>query len=166
MNHLELLQALFFLRGSEGVALSDIYSIVGKNDIGYALYLLSSLEDSFEATPLQIKFIPDAKKYHLILPHNAIASLEQKEILRTQLSKAARATLAYIIMNVVREEQVTVAWLKKIRGSNVMNHLEELAKSGYISIEETHIILTNKLISEIDVSALVKKLESAEKVLE
>ena len=162
MNHLELLQALMFLRGPEGVAFTDIYNITGKKDMEYAIFLLSTLEESLKNTPIQVKFIPTSKKYQIVIPNEIISSLEEKQVLKPVLSKAARATLACIIMNTVKEEPITVALLKDIRGSNVSNHLEELAENGYISQEDKQIFLTNKLISEIDIAALVKELEKAE----
>ncbi len=162
MNHLELLQALMFLRGPEGVSLSDIYNITGKKDMEYALYLISTLEEAFQNTPIQIKFIPSSKRYQIIIPHTIISALEEKQVLTPIVSKAARATLALIILNTIKEEPITVSLLKNIRGSNVINHLEELEENGYISRENNHIILTNKLLSEIDITSFVKELEKIE----
>ncbi|MHA1649920.1 MAG: SMC-Scp complex subunit ScpB [Candidatus Helarchaeota archaeon] len=160
MNHIELLQALMFLRGADGISLSDIYNITGKKDMEYALFLLSTLEESFKNTPIRLKFIPTSKKYQLIIPPELITILEERQVLTPILSKAARATLACIIMNLMNEEPVTISLLKKIRGSNVTKHLKELEEHGYISRENNHITITNKLISEIDISSVVKELSS------
>ncbi len=161
MNHLELLQGLLFLKGPEGVSIADIYRITGKKDMEYALYLLSTLEESFKNTPIQLKFIPTSRKYQLIIPHDIISSLEEKELITPLLSKAARATLACIILNTVREEPITLSLLKKVRGPNVLKHLQELEENGYIAQENEHITITHKLISEVDISVFVKELEKA-----
>ena len=162
MNHLELLQGLMFLRGPEGVSIADIYQITGKKDMEYALYLLSTLEESFENTPIKLKFIPTLKKYQIIIPHEIISNLEEKEILSPLLSKAARATLACIIMGTIKEEPITLSSLKKIRGTNVIKHLQELEENGYILQENNHITITNKLINEVDIASLIKDLEKIE----
>ncbi|MHA1266201.1 MAG: SMC-Scp complex subunit ScpB [Candidatus Helarchaeota archaeon] len=166
MSHLEILQALLFLRGAEGVSLSDIYKICGKKDMEYAIYLLSLLELSLHNTPVQLQFIPLSKKYQIIIPPTVIGHLEKKELLKPLLSKAARATLACIILKKVNEEPITLTMLKKIRGSNVVKHLEELEKAGYISRENRYIVLTDKLLTEIDISAFLKEMGQAEKDLE
>jgi len=95
-----------------------------------------------------------------------IGHLEKKELLKPLLSKAARATLACIILKKVNEEPITLTMLKKIRGSNVVKHLEELEKAGYISRENRYIVLTDKLLTEIDISAFLKEMGQAEKDLE
>lgn len=159
MNHLELLQALIFLKGPEGTSLADIYQIINKKDMEYAIFLLSSLEESFKNTPLKLKFIPTSKKYQIVIPHEIISALEEKNILTPLLSKAARATLAVIIMNTIKEETITISLLKKLRGPNVTKHLKELEDNMYISQENDHITITEKLISEVDLSSLVKNLE-------
>ncbi len=132
----------------------------------YAFFLLSTLEESLKNTPVQVKFIPTSKRYQIVIPNEIIASLEEKQVLKPVLSKAARATLACVIMNTIKEEPVTVSLLKGIRGSNVINHIKELEENGYVSQENKQIFLTNKLISEIDISALVKELEKTELELE
>ncbi|MDD1779471.1 MAG: SMC-Scp complex subunit ScpB [Candidatus Helarchaeota archaeon] len=159
MNHLELLQALLFLRGVEGVSISDIYQIVGKNDMRYAFFLLSSLEDSFQNTPLQLKFIPTAKRYQIVVPHDLVIDLEDRNLVTPIISKAARATLACILMNTVKDEPVTLTLLKQLRGINVIKHLKELEDNGYITQEENHVLITNKLISEIDLPSLIGELK-------
>lgn len=142
--------------------MSDIYSITGKKDMEYAFYLLSTLEESFQNTPIQVKFIATSKRYQIVIPHELITSLEEKRVLTPILSKAARATLACIVLNTIKEEPITLSLLKKLRGLNVTKHLKELEENGYISQEDKHIIITNKLISEVDISSLVKELESVE----
>lgn len=155
-----------FLKGPEGVSLTDIYNIIGKKDMEYALYLLSTLEESLKNTPIQVKFIPSSKRYQILVPHEIISVLEEKQVLTPILSKAARATLASIILNSIKEEPVTLALLKKIRGTNVKKHINELEENGYISVENNHILITNKLLSEVDISSVVKELEKAELELE
>ncbi len=162
MNHLELLQALMFLRGVEGVSISDIYQIIGKNDMRYALFLLSSLEDSFQNTPIQLKFIPTSKRYQIIVPHELVTDLEERNLVTPVISKAARATLACILMNTVKDEPVTLPILKQLRGINVVKHLKELEDNGYITQEENQVLITNKLISEIDIPSLIGELKKIE----
>ena len=162
MNHLELLQALMFLRGVEGVSISDIYQIIGKNDMRYALFLLSSLEDSFQNTPIQLKFIPTSKRYQIIVPHELVTDLEERNLVTPIISKAARATLACILMNTVKDEPVTLPILKQLRGINVVKHLKELEDNGYITQEENQVLITNKLISEIDIPSLIGELKKIE----
>lgn len=162
MNHLELLQALMFLRGVEGVSISDIYQIIGKNDMRYALFLLSSLEDSFQNTPIQLKFIPTSKRYQIIVPHELVTDLEERNLVTPVISKAARATLACILMNTVKDEPVTLPILKQLRGINVVKHLKELEDNGYITQEENQVLITNKLISEIDIPSLIEELKKIE----
>jgi chromosome segregation and condensation protein ScpB len=162
LNHLELLQALIFLKGPEGISLADIYQLIGKKDMEYALFLLSSLEEAFKNTSLKLKYIAHSKKYQIVIPNEIISSLEEKNILTPLLSKAARATLAIIIINTIKEEPITVSLLKKVRGPNVTKHLKELEDNMYISQENDHITITDKLISEVDLSSLVKDLETAE----
>ena len=162
MSHLSLLQALMFLNGPDGVSLSEIYQLTGKKDMEYAFFLLSSLEESLQNTPIRLKFVPTSKKYQIMIPQEVISALEERSILSPLLSKAARATLACIILESMKDEPITVDILKKIRGTNVTNHLKELEERMYISRENDHIVLTNKLISEIDVSSLIKELQNAE----
>lgn len=162
MNHLELLQALMFLRGAEGISISDIYQIIGKNDMRYAFFLLSSLEDSFQNTPIQLKFIPTSKRYQIVVPHDLVLDLEERNLVTPVISKAARATLACILMNTVKDEPVTLTLLKQIRGTNVVKHLKELEDNGYITQEENHVLITDKLISEIDIPSLVGELKKIE----
>jgi len=162
LNHLELLQALMFLRGVEGVSISDIYQIIGKNDMRYALFLLSSLEDSFQNTPIQLKFIPTSKRYQIIVPHELVTDLEERNLVTPVISKAARATLACILMNTVKDEPVTLPILKQLRGINVVKHLKELEDNGYITQEENQVLITNKLISEIDIPSLIEELKKIE----
>jgi chromosome segregation and condensation protein ScpB len=162
LNHLELLQALLFLRGAEGVSISDIYQIVGKNDMRYAFFLLSSLEDSLQNTPIQLKFIPTSKRYQIIVPHDLVTDLEERNLVTPVISKAARATLACILMNTVKDEPVTLTLLKQLRGINVVKHLTELEDNGYITQEENHVLITNKLISEIDIPSLIGELKKIE----
>jgi len=162
LNHLELLQALMFLRGVEGVSISDIYQIIGKNDMRYALFLLSSLEDSFQNTPIQLKFIPTSKRYQIIVPHELVTDLEERNLVTPVISKAARATLACILMNTVKDEPVTLPILKQLRGINVVKHLKELEDNGYITQEENQVLITNKLISEIDIPSLIGELKKIE----
>jgi chromosome segregation and condensation protein ScpB len=162
LNHLELLQALIFLKGPEGISLADIYQLIGKKDMEYALFLLSSLEEAFKNTPLKLKYVAQSKKYQIVIPNEIILSLEEKSILTPLLSKAARATLAIIIINTIKEEPITISLLKKVRGPNVTKHLKELEDNMYISQENDHITITDKLISEVDLSSLVKDLETAE----
>jgi len=161
LNHLELLQGLIFLKGGEGISLRDIYEITGKKDMEYAFFLLSALEDSLKNTSVQLKFIPTSKKYQIIIPSTIMSLLEERQILTPLLSKAVRATLAVIIKNTIEEEPVTKTQLKKIRGSNIAKHLKELEERGYISQENDHITITNKLISEIDIPSFIKELENA-----
>ncbi len=163
MNHLESLQGLLFLRGSEGVTLSDIYQIIGRRDMEYALFLLSNFEEILNNSPIQLKYSASSKRYQIVISHEIILSLEEKKILTPLLSKAAMATLACIILNTIKEEQVTKAFLKEIRGTNVNNHLKELEEHGYISQDNDHITITNKLITEVDISSLVKQLEGIQK---
>lgn len=162
MNHLELLQALMFLRGVEGISIADIYQIIGKNDMRYAFFLLSILEDSFENTPIQLKFIPTSKRYQIIVPHDLVTDLEERNLVTPIISKAARATLACILMNTVKDEPVTLTLLKQIRGINVVKHLKELEDNGYITQEENHVLITNKLLSEIDIPSLIGELKKIE----
>jgi chromosome segregation and condensation protein ScpB len=162
LNHLELLQALMFLRGVEGVSISDIYQIIGKNDMRYALFLLSSLENSFQNTPIQLKFIPTSKRYQIIVPHELVTDLEERNLVTPVISKAARATLACILMNTVKDEPVTLPILKQLRGINVVKHLKELEDNGYITQEENQVLITNKLISEIDIPSLIEELKKIE----
>ncbi len=128
----------------------------------YAIFLLSSLEESLKGTSVQLKFIPTSRRYQIVIPPTIIAFLEEKQILTPLLSKAARATLAVIIMDTIKEEPITKTQLKKVRGTHVVKHLEELEAEGYILQENDHIMLTNKLISEIDISSFIKELENAE----
>jgi chromosome segregation and condensation protein ScpB len=151
-----------FLRGSEGVTITDIYQIIGKRNMEYALFLLASFEETLKNTPMQLKFIPTSKRYQIVIPHELIASLEEKQVLSPTLSKAARATLACIILNTVKDEPVTKTLLKKLRGSNVTKHLTELEENGYISQENNHITITNKLIAEVDLPAVIKELENTQ----
>jgi chromosome segregation and condensation protein ScpB len=162
LNHLELLQALMFLRGVEGISIADIYQIIGKNDMRYAFFLLSILEDSFENTPIQLKFIPTSKRYQIIVPHDLVTDLEERNLVTPIISKAARATLACILMNTVKDEPVTLTLLKQIRGINVVKHLKELEDNGYITQEENHVLITNKLLSEIDIPSLIGELKKIE----
>jgi chromosome segregation and condensation protein ScpB len=151
-----------FLRGVEGVSISDIYQIIGKNDMRYALFLLSSLEDSFQNTPIQLKFIPTSKRYQIIVPHELVTDLEERNLVTPVISKAARATLACILMNMVKDEPVTLPILKQLRGINVVKHLKELEDNGYITQEENQVLITNKLISEIDIPSLIGELKKIE----
>jgi chromosome segregation and condensation protein ScpB len=162
LNHLELIEALMFLRGMEGISLADIYQIIGKKDMRYALFLLSSLEEVFTNTPIKLKFDHTSKRYQIIISPELVTGLEDKDLLTPLISKAARATLACIIMNTIKDEPVTMALLKQLRGANVAKHLKELEENGYITQEENHISITNKLISEVDIPGFVEELKKVE----
>lgn len=162
MNHLELLEALMFLRGIEGISLSDIYQIIGKRDMHYALFLLSSLEEVFTNTPIKLKFDHSSKRYQITISPELVTGLEEKDLLTPLITKAARATLACILMNTIKDDPVTLGLLKQLRGANVAKHLKELEENGYITQENNHISITNKLISEIDIPSLVEELKKVE----
>ena len=151
-----------FLRGPEGISLADIYQIIGQKDMRYALYLLSSLEEAVTNTPIQLKFNATSKRYQIIISPRLVTDLEDKNLLTPLISKAARATLACILMNTVKDEPATLTLLKQLRGINVVKHLKELEENGYITQEDNHISITNKLISEVDVSSVIEELKKVE----
>lgn len=151
-----------FLRGTEGISLSDIYQITKNRDMRYALFLLSSLEEVFTNTPFRLKFNQTSKRYQIIISPELVTDLEDKDLLTPLISKAARATLACILMNTVKEEPITLAFLKQLRGANVAKHLKELEENGYITQEDNHISITSKLISEVNIPSLVEELKKVD----
>ena len=164
MSHLEMLETLLFLRGIEGIYVKDIGSLTGIKDFEYSLFLLSQLEEKIEAFPLKLHYNPVTKRFMLMISDAKIEKLQEKELVKSFLPKSVRATLALIVLHVIRKEQLTTQLLREERGEKVdiMSHLNLLVKNDIIELKEKNgvsvIELTNRFLERIDTETIVKKL--------
>lgn len=90
-----------------------------------------------------------------------IDQLQDMEIVKPQLSKAATATLAVIIFYHFKGKQIDIDFLKSIRTQNVKEHLIELHEAGYLLFDKDKesFEITQKLINEIDINMVAQKVE-------
>ena len=164
MSHLEMLQTLLFLRGIEGVSVKDIGSITGIKDFEYSLFLISQLEERMKDLPLRLHYNPVTKRFILMISDTKVETLQEKELVKSFLPKSVRATLALIVLHVIRKEQLTPQILREERGEKVdlMSHLNLLVKNDIIELIEKDgvsvIELTNRFLERIDTETIVKKL--------
>lgn len=164
MSHLEMLETLLFLRGIEGISVKDIGSLTGIKDFDYSLFLLSQLEERIKDFPLKLQYNPVTKRFMLMISDIKVEKLQEKELIKSFLPKSVRATLALIVLHVIRKEQLTTQLLREERGEKVdiMSHLNLLVKNDIIELKEKNgvsvIELTNRFLERIDTETIVKKL--------
>ncbi len=164
MSHLEMLETLLFLRGIEGISVKDIGSLTRIKDFEYSLFLLSQLEERIKDFPLKLYYNPVTKRFMLMISDAKIEPLEEKELVKSFLPKSVRATLALIVLHVIRKEQLTTQLLREERGEKVdiMSHLNLLVKNDIIELKEKNrvsvIELTNRFLERIDTETIVKRL--------
>ncbi|WP_287585407.1 hypothetical protein [Candidatus Borrarchaeum sp.] len=164
MSHLEMLETLLFLRGFEGVSVKDIGSLTRIKDFEYSLFLLSQLEERIKDFPLKLHYNPVTKRFMLMISDAKIETLQEKELVKSFLPKSVRATLALIVLHVIRKEQLTTQLLREERGEKVdiMSHLNLLVKNDIIELKEKDgvsvIELTNRFLERIDTETIVKRL--------
>ncbi len=164
MSHLEMLETLLFLRGIEGISVKDIGSLTRIKDFEYSLFLLSQLEERIKDFPLKLYYNPVTKRFMLMISDAKIEPLEEKELVKSFLPKSVRATLALIVLHVIRKEQLTPQLLREERGEkiDIMSHLNLLVKNDIIELKEKNrvsvIELTNRFLERIDTETIVKRL--------
>jgi len=164
MSHLEMLETLLFLRGIEGISVKDIGSLTRIKDFEYLLFLLSQLEERIKDLPLRLHYNPVTKRFILMISDAKVEKLQEKELVKSFLPKSVRATLALIVLHVIRKEQLTPQILREERGEKVdiMSHLNLLVKNDIIELKVKNgisvIELTNRFLERIDTETIVKKL--------
>jgi len=164
MSHLEMLETLLFLRGIEGISVKDIGSLTGIKDFEYSLFLLSQLEERIKDLPLRLQYNHVTKRFMLMISDAKVEKLQEKELVKSFLPKSIRATLALIVLHVIRKEQLTPQLLREERGEKVdiMSHLNLLVKNDIIELKEKNgvsvIELTNRFLERIDTETIVKRL--------
>ena len=161
MDHLLTVESLLYSKGAKGVSINDIVKVINNSDHNYILYLLARIEIRLESTVLSLKYNPDTKHFYLMIRPEFIDFLQEMEIVKPRLSKAATATLAVIIFYHYRKQKIDIEFLKSLRSQNVKSHLLELQDANYIKFnpDDGTYELTQKLISEIDLPHVVKELE-------
>ncbi|MHA1694417.1 MAG: SMC-Scp complex subunit ScpB [Candidatus Helarchaeota archaeon] len=165
MNHLLILEALLFIRGKKGVSIGDIMRLLECNDYSYALFLISQIESQLDPTVLSLKYNNKNKKFYLMIKPEYIDMLQNLNLIKPRLSKAATATLAVIILYHFRKQNLNLDFLKSIRGNNVKEHLRELHDSNYIIYNEKNetFEISQKLINEINITQVSKEIEKLQK---
>jgi hypothetical protein len=159
-----MLETLLFLRGIEGISVKDIGSLTRIKDFEYSLFLLSQLEERIKDLPLRLHYNPVTKRFTLMISDAKVEKLQEKELVKSFLPKSVRATLALIVLHVIRKEQLTPQILREERGEKVdiMSHLNLLVKNDIIELKEKNgisvIELTNRFLERIDTETIVKKL--------
>ncbi|MHA1271546.1 MAG: SMC-Scp complex subunit ScpB [Candidatus Helarchaeota archaeon] len=161
MDHILSLESLFFIRGKKGVSVKDIEKLINTRDMHYILYLISQIEVRLESSVMGLKYNPVNKRFHIMIRPEFIDMLQNLELIKPRLSKAATATLAVIIFYYHRNQQITIDFLESIRGQNVIQHLRELEMLNYTTFNNENKIvnITQKLINEINVSNVTKEIE-------
>jgi chromosome segregation and condensation protein ScpB len=159
-----MLETLLLLKGIEGISVKDIRSLTGIADFNYSLFLLSQIEEKTKDLPLKLHYNPVTKRFMLMISDAKVAKLQEKELIKSFLPKSVRATLALIVLHVIRKEQLTTQILREERGEKVdiMSHLNLLVKNDIIELKEINgisvIELTNRFLERIDTETIVKKL--------
>ncbi|MBD3230717.1 MAG: hypothetical protein GF329_21240 [Candidatus Lokiarchaeota archaeon] len=161
MNHLRCIESLLFIRGEKGISIRDISKVIDNNDYEYILYLISMIESRLENTVLKLKYNRIKKRYHVMIKPDYINLLQDLDIIKPRLSKAATATLSVIIFYYFKNKKIDIDFLKSLRTQNVKEHLIELDNAGYIKFdtEKETFEITQKLINEVDLYNLAKKIE-------
>jgi hypothetical protein len=114
--------------------------------------------------PLRLHYNPATKRFILMISDTKVETLQEKELVKSFLPKSVRATLALIVLHVIRKEQLTPQILREERGEKVdlMSHLNLLVKNDIIELKEKDgvsvIELTNRFLERIDTETIVKKL--------
>jgi len=161
LNHLLCLESLLFIRGEKGVSIHDISKLIKIKDYEYSLFLISQLEAKLENSVLCLKYNTKNKRFYLMLKPEFIDYLQNLEIVRPKLSKAATATLAVIILYYYRNQKIDIDLLKSLRGQNVKQHLKELQAANYIVYDDKNetFQITQKLINEVNLKRVADELE-------
>ena len=161
MNHIHNVESLLFIRGKRGVSISDLKKVINCNDFEYILYLISQVESRLESTVLHLKYDTKKKRFHVMIKPEFINLLQDLEIIKPRLSKAATATLSVIILYHFRNQKLDLDFLKTIRTSNVKEHLRELHESNYILFDEENetFSVTQKLNNEINLQQVAEEIE-------
>ena len=155
---LNQLKSLLFLEGETGINLNLIYKLIGVEDLEYALYILVLLENDLIDTNMTINFDPESKIVKLQLREESIIDLQEKGIIPPSLSKAERATLACILLQVVENLPISIDEIKKIRKKkNINPELKVLEEKGYIKIQNSEIEITDFFKTHFDFNRFSKQ---------